>query len=129
VLGSADGSRAESGCRAAKRSPPRRVAAGGSPTAGPKRVNGFETHLFTGDRDGGRTRRDTLEASRMGDEGGVEREATLFGERGRSPIMNCLGRHECDARMPMLGVVPLKKLSAVRSSIFDRTETRWKIWP
>jgi hypothetical protein len=34
VLGSADGSRAESGCGAAKRSPLRFVATGNSPTAG-----------------------------------------------------------------------------------------------
>lgn len=47
----------------------------------------------------------------------------------RAAVAHGIGRHECDAGMPMFGVVALKKLSPMRTNIFDRTETRREIRP
>ena len=80
-----------------------------------------------GKRYAGRSRCDALEASRMGGEGGIEREAALRGERGRAAVVHGVGRHECDAGMTMLGVVPAEELLAMRPRIFDRAEARREV--
>ena len=63
----------------------------------------------------------------MGGEGGFEREDALRGERGRAAVVHGVGRHQCDAGMTMLGVVPAEKLLAMGTCIFDRSETRREI--
>ena len=63
----------------------------------------------------------------MGGEGGIERDAALCGERGRAAVVHGVGRHQCDAGMTMLSVVPAEELSAMRPCIFDRAEARRKV--
>ena len=63
----------------------------------------------------------------MGGEGGIERDAALCSECGRSAIVHRVGRHQCDTGVTMLGVVPTEKLLAMGTRILDRAETRREI--
>jgi hypothetical protein len=80
-----------------------------------------------GERHAGRLRCDALEASRMGSEGGIERDSALRGESGRSAIVHRIGWHECDTGMTMLSVVPTEELLAMRARILDRPEARREV--
>jgi hypothetical protein len=60
-------------------------------------------------------------------EGGVKGYTALYGECGRASVVHGVGRHQGDAGVTVLGVVPRKEFSAVRSCIFDRAEASWKV--
>src|SRR5688572_12379849 len=70
-----------------------------------------------------------LKPSRMRSEGDVERDSALLGERGGALVVHGVGRHEADAGMTMLGVVPAKEVLAMRTGVLDRPEARWKVGP
>ncbi len=60
--------------------------------------------------------------------GGIEGRAALCGECGRPAVVHGVGRHECNPRMTMLGVVPTKKCLAVCPRVLNRAEARRKVW-
>jgi hypothetical protein len=60
-----------------------------------------------------------LKTVRMGDEGGVERDGATGGEFAGATMVNDSGRHQTDAGVVMLGVVPVEEGLAVGPSIFD----------
>ena len=63
----------------------------------------------------------------MGGEGGIERDAALRGECGRSAVVHRVRWHQCDTGVTMLRVVPAEKVLAMRPCILDRTEARWEV--
>ena len=73
--------------------------------------------------------RDTLEAVRMGDERGVERDGAASGERAGATVMNNIGRHQADAGVMMFSVVPGEEGLAVSASIFNRAEALGEVRP
>ena len=82
-----------------------------------------------GVRHGRRARCDAFEASRVCREGADEGDTALCGERGRAAVVYGIGRHQGDAGVTVLGVVPREELSAVRSCILDRAESCREVGP
>jgi hypothetical protein len=58
----------------------------------------------------------------MGDERGVERDGTLRGHCRSGAIMDGGRRHQADAAVAVLVVVPAEELLAVSAGVLDRAE-------
>ncbi len=52
-------------------------------------------------------------------EGGIERDAALRDERGRTAVVHRIGRHQRDSGMAVFRVVPTEELLAMRPRILD----------
>ena len=63
----------------------------------------------------------------MGGEGNIERGGAFLGERGGALVVHNVGRHEADAGMTMLGVVPPEEVLAMCTGVLDRPEARWEV--
>ena len=75
-----------------------------------------------GDRQLRGSRRDTLEAVGVRQEGRIEGDRALCGELGGTAVMNGLRRHQADAGVAMSRVVPGEERVTVSTRILDATE-------
>ena len=55
----------------------------------------------------------------MGDEGGLQGHGALRGERRGIPVVHGGGRHQADADVTVVVVVPAEELLAVHASVLD----------
>ena len=69
----------------------------------------------------------TLETIGVCNEGRIECIGALLEQFPGLAMVNCVRRHQSDARVAVTIVIPPKELLAVRPSIFDAAETVWKV--